>query len=314
MSSEAPRQRLPLTVDSGGSNSNEKSFGGAETLAYDAEKYWAERYSTIDITRSGHIDLPADYNKWLYQRKTELLFQGLKAAHFKPVGASVLEIATGTGVYVEAWQKRKASRLVGIDISAAAVAELQGRFPKYQFYKRDLAKPGLVDLVGSGFDLVTAIDMLYHIVRDSDFPIALRNIAETVKPGGLLAIHDLFLHTEQDIGYIKLRTLDTYRAALDAAGFDIIWRKPSFFFAVQPRDVSSPRTLRLMQEVWERFTEPVIRRLPDLAGRLTYWTDKTIGAVMKEGPSFEMMICRRRAGVDGFDDPQASTNISRGHL
>jgi 2-polyprenyl-3-methyl-5-hydroxy-6-metoxy-1,4-benzoquinol methylase len=280
-----------------GSNSNEQRSEEHGRLAYDAEKYWAERYSTIDITKSGHIDLPADYNKWLYERKKEVFFQGLKAAHFNPVGASVLEIATGTGVYVEAWQKRKVSRLVGIDISAAAVAELQRRFPKYEFYKRDLAKPGLVDVVGNGFDVVTAIDMLYHIVQDSDFPIALRNIAETVKPGGLFAIHDLFLHTaEYDAGYIKLRTLDTYRAALDAAGFDIVWRKPTFFFAVQPRDVSSPPTLRLMLQVWDRFTYPLIQRLPNLAGRSTYWTDKIIGAVMKEGPSFEMMICRRRAG------------------
>jgi len=266
-------------------------------LAYDAEKYWAERYSTIDITKSGHIDLPSDYNKWLYERKKELLFEGLKAAHFNPVGASVLEIATGTGVYVEAWQKRGVSRLVGIDISAAAIADTQRRFPNYTFYKRDLAEPGLVDLVGDGFDLVTAIDMLYHIVRDSDFPIALRNIAQAVKPGGLLAIHDLFLRTgEYDGGYIKLRTLDSYRAALATAGFEIVWRKPSFFFAVQPRAVSSRRTLRVMQEIWNRFTYPLIERVPNLAGRSTYWTDKIIGAVMKEGPSFGMMICRRRVG------------------
>jgi len=110
-----------------------------------------------------------------------------------------------------------------------------------------------------------------------------------------LAIHDLFLRTgELDIGYLKLRTLDTYRAALDAAGFEIVWRKPSFFFAVQPRVVSSRRALRVMQEIWERFTCPLIERLPNLAGRSTYWTDKIIGAVMKEGPSFGMMICRRR--------------------
>ena len=264
-------------------------------MAFDAEGYWADRYSTIDITRSGHIDLPADYNKWLYARKKEVLFEGLKAAHFNPVGASVLEIATGTGVYVEAWQKRKISRLVGIDISAAAIAEMQGRFPKYQFYKRDLAKPGLADLVGSGFDVVTAIDMLYHIVQDSDFPIALGNIADTVKPGGLFAIHDLFLHAgELDIDYLKLRTLDKYRAALDAAGFEILWRKPTFFFAVQPRDIVSPQVLRLMRQLWDGFTYPLIQRLPNLAGRSIYWTDKMLGAVMKEGPSFEMMICRRR--------------------
>lgn len=49
-----------------------------------------------------------------------------------------------------------------------------------------------------------------------------------------------------------------------------------------------------MQAIWNRFTNPLLERLPNLAGRSTYWADKIIGAVMKEGPSFGMMICRQR--------------------
>ena len=33
----------------------------------------------------------------------------------------------------------------------------------------------------------------------------------------------------------------------------------------------------------------------DLAGRLGYWSDRILGSILSDGPSFEMMICGRKA-------------------
>lgn len=265
--------------------------------AYDPEAYWAKRYSSIDISRSGHIDLPLRYNYWLYRRKKDRLLQGLRRAGFREQGASVLDIAAGTGVYVELWQALGIRRLVGIDISAAATDALQTRFPEYAFHKRDLAAPNLRDTVGSEFDLATAVDMLYHVVDDANFAIALSNISSVLKPGGLLAIHDMFLHrSELDFGYIKLRTLKAYQTALDAAGFDILWRAPTFFATVQCHDFKTAWAESLSDAFWSRFTSPLIHRFPDAMGRFGYAVDRMLGSVLSEGPSFEMMICRKRIG------------------
>src|SRR2546429_1028305 len=106
----------------------------AAAKPFDREAYWAERYRVIDITKSGHIDLPVAYNRWLYKRKVECLARDLRRAGFNPKGASVLEIATGTGVYVEAWKRAGVARLVGIDISQAATEALRVRFPGYSFH------------------------------------------------------------------------------------------------------------------------------------------------------------------------------------
>ncbi|MDB5104054.1 MAG: 2-polyprenyl-3-methyl-5-hydroxy-6-metoxy,4-benzoquinol methylase [Fibrobacteres bacterium] len=269
----------------------------AETVRkYDAEKYWAERYKEIDISKSGHIDLPVAYNQWLYRRKKERLLQGLVKAGFDPKGASVLEIAAGTGVYVEMWKSLGVGKLCGMDISQNAIDALSVRFPGYSFHKRDLTDPGLSSLTGGGYDLVTAVDMLYHIVDDGDFPAALANLAETCRPGGLLAIHDFFMHhREMDFGYIKLRTLKDYQAALAKAGFEIVSRTPTFFFTVQTYDHKSPDTKKAMDRLWSRLVFPFINGRPDLAGRLGYYSDKILGSLLKEGPSFEMMVCRRKA-------------------
>ncbi|MBW8886689.1 MAG: class I SAM-dependent methyltransferase [Fibrobacteres bacterium] len=262
---------------------------------FDREEYWAERYRVIDLTKSGHIDLPVAYNKWLYRRKVECLMRDLRRAGFHPKGASVLEIATGTGVYVEAWKGAGVARLVGIDISQAATDALRVRFPAYSFHKRDLGEPGLAKLTGTGFDLVTAVDMVYHIVEDERFPVALANMAEAVKPGGLLAIHDVFPHREElDFGYLKLRTLETFVRALDKAGFDIVSRTPTFFFAVQTHDHLSEQAQKRMDAIWDRFTARLIQRAPGAAGAFTYAIDRALGMVLREGPSFEMLVCRRR--------------------
>jgi 2-polyprenyl-3-methyl-5-hydroxy-6-metoxy-1,4-benzoquinol methylase len=266
-----------------------------ETAKYDPEKYWAERYKEIDLTKSGHIDLPESYNRWLYRRKKERLLDGLRKAGFNPKGASVLEIATGTGVYVEMWKALGVSKLAGIDISENATNALKLRFPEYSFHKRDLSLPGLTSVTGTDFDLVTAVDMLYHIVSDQDFPVALENLAQSCKPGGYFAIHDFFmLHREVDFGYIKLRTLKSYQTALAKAGFEIVSRTPTFFLTVQTYDHASLDTQKRMANLWSKFLYPGIIRLPNLAGRLGYYSDRVLGSLLSEGPSFEMMVCRRK--------------------
>ena len=96
------------------------------------------------------------------------------------------------------------------------------------------------------------------------------------------------------IAYVRWRTLDASKAALDRAGFEILSRTPTFFFTVQAYDFKSPKSVYRMSRLWDRVTFPGIRRFPNLAGRLGYWSDRMLGAFLSEGPSFEMMICRKR--------------------
>jgi hypothetical protein len=155
--------------------------------------------------------------------------------------------------------------------------------------------PDLAGLVGTDHTLVTAVDMLYHIVDDRDFPVALGNLAATCRRGGYLAIHDFFMqHQEMDFGYIKARTLKTYEAELDRAGFEIVSREPTFFLMVQSYDHKTLEDKKAMNRWWSRTIQPIIVRAPAIAGRAAYYADKFFGSFLKEGPSFEMMICRRK--------------------
>lgn len=264
-------------------------------MNYVPERYWERRYSQLDLTRSGHQDLPECYNRWLYRRKQTVLRHALANAGLSPAGRRVLELGAGLGAYFDFWTRQRVAALVGVDISASAVEHLRQRHPGARVVRRDLTEPGLAHDVGDGFDLTTALDVLYHVVDDARLAAALANIAAVTRPGGLLALHDQFLHRPgEDHGYIRWRSLSDWEAALAGAGFTIVARVPIFFFMVQPNEWRSPRTMALMDFVWGRVN-PWIQRFPRAAGRALCFVDGLACAGRRDGPSMELMLARREA-------------------
>ncbi|HEV7912500.1 MAG TPA: class I SAM-dependent methyltransferase [Albitalea sp.] len=262
---------------------------------YVPESFWEERYSSLDLTRSGHRDLPEAYNRWLYRRKQAVLRRALRSIGFAPAGKRVMEIGVGTGAYVDFWKAQGVAAITGLDISGAAIEHLRQRHPGHVFLKRDVTEPGVPVDLGRDFDLVTALDVLYHVVDDQRLNVALRNVHAALRPDGIFAIHDQFLNRAGEVGsYIQWRSLDTWQQLLDAAGFEIVSRTPIFFSMIQMNDCASPRTAARMDALWSRV-HPWIVRFPSIAGATAYALDTALGMVLGEGPSMELMLVRRKA-------------------
>jgi SAM-dependent methyltransferase len=264
-------------------------------VQYEPERFWEERYARLDIRRSGHRDLPEEYNRWLYRRKQAVLRRGLRHIGFEPRDKRMLEIGAGVGAYLGFWQRCGVRDITGLDLSAAAVVFLTERYAQHRFLRRDITAAGLQADIGTGYDLVTALDVLYHVVDDSLLDSALRNIFEVLRPGGVFAMHDQLLHrASEHRGYIHWRSLVQWQQALDRAGFEIVYRTPIFFCMVQPNNCITARGAARMDALWER-SNAVIQRFPSLAGVLGYAVDTTLGAVLDRGPSMELMLARRKA-------------------
>ncbi|HEX6708349.1 MAG TPA: class I SAM-dependent methyltransferase [Albitalea sp.] len=262
---------------------------------YVPERFWEERYATLDLTRSGHRDLPEAYNRWLYRRKQAVLRRSLRAAGFDPAGKRVMEIGVGTGVYVDFWKRLGVSAITGLDISSAAIEFLRRQHPGHDFLKCDVTEPDAQGACGSDFDLVTALDVLYHVVDDTRLERALRNVRAALRPQGLFAIHDQFLHrATEHRGYIRWRSLEDWQRLLAANGFEIVSRTPIFFSMIQTNDCATPRGAARMESLWGRL-QPWMVRFPSLLGATGYALDTVLGRVLKEGPSMELMLVRRGA-------------------
>lgn len=264
---------------------------------FDATAYWNKRYDTIDVTKSGHIDLPAKYNNWLYRRKQDHVAKAIARVDGSLRGAKLLEVAAGSGAYMDFWKAQGIADYFGIDLSERAIDDLKRRFPTLQFLQRDLNDSGLAQAVGTGYDCISAMDVLYHVVDDQKFCTALAELASVLKSGGLLIIHEQFINgPAHDHGYIKWRSLADYEIELNTAGFEILYRRPTFFFMIQSVDFNG-FAASVMDTIWKHVTYPFVERFPNLAGGIGYGLDTAICSVLQEGPSMEVMICRKRGAV-----------------
>lgn len=262
-------------------------------MSYDPRSYWQDRYKgELSLQSSGHRDLPAAYNLWLYKRKRQVLSKALRQIGRPIAGARVLEIGVGTGAYVEFFRAERASRFVGTDITPQTIGLLKQKFPGVELLECDVTQPGLKDLVGE-FDIVVALDVLYHIVDDRLLRTALRNISEVLAPGGVFAIHDQFLHRPtEDHGYIKWRSLKDWAELLESSNLAMVERRPIFFTMIQASDAASQGEAALLDALWAHMN-PLRVRLPALAGAASFALDSALGFWRREGPSMELALVRK---------------------
>ena len=77
----------------------------------------------------------------MYRRKIERLMQGLASAGFSAQGAAVLDIAAGTGVYVEEWQNLGVGRRRGDP--ARRPSRFRGKFTEIAAASSPLSESGI---------------------------------------------------------------------------------------------------------------------------------------------------------------------------
>ena len=113
------------------------------------------------------------------------------AAGISP-GQLVADVGTGTGFLAEAALDAGAT-VVGIDNSAGMLAEVRRRFAGRPFEARH-GESGQLPLADGEADAVLANMVLHHA---PDPPAAIREMARTIKPGGMLVITDADAHTHE---------------------------------------------------------------------------------------------------------------------
>lgn len=276
-------------------------------MAYVAETFWQERYRNFDIDASGHADLPKAYNRWLYRMKTRKILSAFRRHGAPPAECRVLEYGCGTGVYVDLWRAMGVKALTGFDIAQVSVDTLAPKFPEYRFFKEDLGDPSLPSRhAGPTHHLITAFNVLYHIIDDGAFRQSLRNANALAAPGATFLITDLFVHgPEETHGYMKYRSLANYVAALADAGFEVVERKPVYVTMVKAVDLPTYLGKKFFGALWSRLA-PYIGSRPEFMGRLLYAADSVLTAVISEGPSLELLVCRKIKDVPVEAVPPAS--------
>jgi SAM-dependent methyltransferase len=209
-------------------------------MSYDNRDYWTRLHSDTagHLTVVGYPEMGEGFNEETYKLRLSAVRRILARTRFSG-SAGILEGAVGVGAYSNLWKEMGFSRWTGIDISQHAVEQLQAEFPQHAFIALDLAASGqrgweVVEQRGP-YDLVTAIDVLYHLVSNGDFETALRNLARLVRPGGSLLVSDVFPASVVDVAeHVRRRPLASYLSVLAPLGFQLRDREPVFAILGDP--------------------------------------------------------------------------------
>ena len=249
---------------------------------YEPEKYWQERLSrNFSLGGAGHSGLGLEYNKWLYRARIRALNQLLK--QINPRGKQVLDIGCGTGFYIDYWDRRGAAGIVGLDITEVSVSRLATIYPKYKFIRADITAKAL-KLKGE-FDIITAFDVLFHIVDEDKFEQAIGNIRRFCHKKTLILISDCFLKESRSPGFHEnYRTIHRYEEVLESNGLKIVKIMPIFFIMGNPK-------VRLILSLGNRLGLPG-RLMNYLLGGCLYLVDGIVLKYVKDSPGTKLLLAQ----------------------
>lgn len=261
---------------------------------FDAGEYWENRLKAHPgLCGVGNTSLGSSYVGWLYKMRRSIFMRLVHSLDFDYRASSVLDIGSGTGFYLKLWNELGAGTVSGCDLTDTAVSRLQRDFPGVRIDRLDIGDR-LPDMFAGGFGIVSAFDVLFHIVDDSRYSRALQNIHSLLEPAGIFLFSELLVHGNPlKADHMVGRSLDEVVRMLQETGFEIMRRVPMFVVMEQPLDSKN----RLYCPLWRLMTS-VLRHsnfAGFVAGATLYPVDLLLTRVCRESPTTEIVVCRKRS-------------------
>jgi SAM-dependent methyltransferase len=270
-----------------------RAESGAEQPEFDPRSYWEERLGgTFSLGGVGWFGLGEGFNRWMYRVRRKVFLRTARRAAPDLRGARVLDVGVGTGFYVERWRELGVRDLTGVDLTDVAVQGLSERYPEHHFVQADITE-STGGLPAEGFDAISIMDVLFHVVDDQRYERAVANLHSLLKPGGTLILTENLLHGEWHRGPHQVsRDADWILGLLDRSGFEVVSRGPLFVLMNTPVDTRS----RLLKGWWWMLMNLLSRArfMGGPVGAVIYPAELALTATLREGPTTEILAARRR--------------------
>jgi SAM-dependent methyltransferase len=263
------------------------------STGFDARAYWEDRLGRHTGREGvGYAGLGEGLNAWMYRVRRRVFLRELAPLVTTLPSRRVLDVGSGAGFYLERWWELGAAPVVGSDIAEVAVRRLSERYPASRFVRFQLGEEEPEPLRGQRFGAISAMEVLFHVLDDDAYARAFADLYGLLEPGGVLVFSENFLHrAELRVPHQRSRTLAQIERVVRDAGFEIVRRRPQFWLMNAPHDSRSR-----LHRLWWRGLAGVAAR-SDAAGAclgaILYRAELELVARLPEGPSTELMICRR---------------------
>ena len=156
------------------------------SAGYEPEGYWEQRLvSDFSLRGTGHAGFSPRYNDWVYRQKARILEFALGSVS---TGGRALDIGSGVGWVVQQLLAR-GLQVEGCDITDVAIERLRTQYPGLEFFKAAVGSAALPRGLAT-YDVVTMLDVAYHITDDRLWATAVADVGRVLKPGGTFVITD----------------------------------------------------------------------------------------------------------------------------
>jgi len=270
-----------------------------KTSDYESTRYWRELHRQGDDVRVvGYPTLPLAFNRRLYNNQAAAVRRTLEHAGVRIDGASVLDVGSGTGFWLDLWQRLGASTVAAVELVPEAVGRLRERFPE-----SDVAAADVSDgppFPGRTFDVVSAMAVLLHVTDPERWRSALAALEEQLAPGGAIVLLEpvAVARHRLDRGeseHNTVRTLADWERALAVAGLQIVAVRPATILLSDPVDARTRAGLAA-RLLWWRMLARLLRGRERLASLLVpplAMLDRALAATSPVGPSAKCVVIRR---------------------
>jgi SAM-dependent methyltransferase len=260
----------------------------------EAAAYWEQRLSNLrGLDGVGFIGYGLPYNSWMYRIRKRVFTREIARLKLDLSRAAVLDVGSGTGFWIDAWRAMGVKAITASDFTNVATDNLRRKYPECRVVKQDITSPEAVEILGRKYDFVSAIDVLFHIVSDSAFSLAISNIAESLRSGGFFVFSENLLHRDTPLRSQTQvnRSIADLSQKLKQFGMQIVRRVPTFVVMNAPVDARSQFAPRL----W-RFCMAPVQFFPLLGhvyGMALYPIESVLTGLLQESPSTELVICQK---------------------
>jgi SAM-dependent methyltransferase len=262
---------------------------------FDAKSYWETRLRQHPgLSGVGNTRMGKQYIGWLYRVRRRVFLRLLRSLGTDFSRARVFDVGSGTGFYLELWKELGVPSIAACDLTETAVSRLRSAFPATRILEMDIGE-AFRPPPDEQYDVVSAFDVLFHIVEEGRYEQAIRNVHSLLRPGGLFLFSDVLVHTAPHSSeHVALRSLNHVEVLLKNTGFAVLRRVPMFVLMEEPLDSESPA----YRFLWKLLTYPV--RQTEVAGFLlgaaVYPLELLLTKMLQESPTTEIIACEKRSG------------------
>jgi 2-polyprenyl-3-methyl-5-hydroxy-6-metoxy-1,4-benzoquinol methylase len=260
---------------------------------FDPDQYWEQRLTDAYTLGSvGWIGLGESFNRWMYAVRKRVFRRVVSESIDDISNVRVLDVGSGTGFYLRAWRELGVRDLNGADLTSTAVTRLRAAFAGTPIHQLDIGG-GPEQLPDEQYDIVSVIDVLYHVVDDQRYAQALHNLSRLVKPGGKLILTENCTVETQNGTHQVSRSRSQIEAVLREAQLVPVLQRPMFFLMNTPIDSRS----RIHQRWWSTVVKLSARNemLGWSLGAAIFPLELALVRLVSTGPSSKIIVCQKKA-------------------